>query len=494
MSNQDSDDGANQSPNITDYDDFYELLGVPEDASEQEVMDRSRKLLGKFHPDVSDHPKADPLFKQINRAQEVLTDSEQRTIYDSLGHDTYIKRREEGGEMTLSEDIGAGTDFTPAQNTDDPEVSVDETTSGGMSTDIGSSSRNERNTWAGKIREHGSYKSITEFDMGLSPAESIRKMYREVWVARAVIVLLFGVTAVYLSSEDPGTVMSIWGSIGAPVDLSLGGVVIGMVVAFATFITLVSGVGAYYFLRPVEEELTVESESEREKRERDKERSRGLNTSVDDSRSAAGNNEKGSWDVHSRYDTARENQGVIRTDEKERRNWSLKQGSRLLLIGVVMTLLGAMADGVHPWVYLQSLLGGGGVEAELWWNVGSEGARDVVVLMNAGYAFLMFVFALAGALTTAHGLSREIWYRRYFREQRFLPFIWDTLIVVCGAAIASGLALGTAPIPNVSLPDLPEQAFQYLAISPDVTSLSVALAGLAALFALVVVFRFRRRF
>ena len=68
--------------------DYYETLGVPKTASENEIRSAFRKLARKYHPDVAkDKKAAEEKFKEINEAYEVLSDPEKRKKYDQLGAD-----------------------------------------------------------------------------------------------------------------------------------------------------------------------------------------------------------------------------------------------------------------------------------------------------------------------------------------------------------------------------------------------------------------------
>src|ERR1043165_8511785 len=66
--------------------DYYEVLGVPRGASEDDIRKAFRKLARQYHPDVAKDKKvAEEKFKEINEAYEVLGDSAKRKKYGELG-------------------------------------------------------------------------------------------------------------------------------------------------------------------------------------------------------------------------------------------------------------------------------------------------------------------------------------------------------------------------------------------------------------------------
>jgi curved DNA-binding protein len=90
-----------------DYKDYYTLLGVARDASQEDIKRAYRKQARKYHPDVSKEANAEEKFKEVQEAYEVLKDPEKRAAYDQLGSNW-----RQGQQFTPPPDWGNGFEFS----------------------------------------------------------------------------------------------------------------------------------------------------------------------------------------------------------------------------------------------------------------------------------------------------------------------------------------------------------------------------------------------
>jgi curved DNA-binding protein len=84
-----------------EFKDYYQVMGVPRDATDAQIKQAYRKLARKYHPDVSKEKNAEARFKEVGEAYEVLKSPEKRAAYDQLG-----------------KNYRAGEDFRPPPNWD----------------------------------------------------------------------------------------------------------------------------------------------------------------------------------------------------------------------------------------------------------------------------------------------------------------------------------------------------------------------------------------
>ncbi|MDE0854810.1 MAG: DnaJ domain-containing protein, partial [Nevskia sp.] len=68
-----------------EYKDYYKILGVPRTADAAEIKRAYRKLARQYHPDKNKAKGAEDKFKEINEANDVLSDAKKRQAYDQLG-------------------------------------------------------------------------------------------------------------------------------------------------------------------------------------------------------------------------------------------------------------------------------------------------------------------------------------------------------------------------------------------------------------------------
>lgn len=126
-------------------DTYYEILDVDSDADTETIRRAYRAKIKEYHPDISSHPDTEEKFKQIQRANDVLTTTKERQRYDSLGHAEYINTRQRSSTQTPSDD----TSESEPQETHAEPTDANETSTSGTCTSAESTSPNQtRDSWA----------------------------------------------------------------------------------------------------------------------------------------------------------------------------------------------------------------------------------------------------------------------------------------------------------------------------------------------------------
>ena len=92
-----------------EFRDYYEVMGVARDATQDEIKRAYRKLARKYHPDISEEAQAEERFKEVGEAYEVLKDLEKRAAYDQLGANW-----KDGQEFRPPPDWDEGFEFSGA--------------------------------------------------------------------------------------------------------------------------------------------------------------------------------------------------------------------------------------------------------------------------------------------------------------------------------------------------------------------------------------------
>lgn len=467
-----SNSNTESDPTQITYSDFYELLEVDQTADTELIENRGRQLLAAYHPDRSENEDSEEIYKLINRAQVVLTDPSQREIYDRLGHEEYIERREKDGTVSHRGTITSGS-FTPAtesRETMDSDGSTNATTE-----------RNERNTGqADGSREIEGYGTISEIEESSHSRLSIWRIFRQMWAVR----LLIGVTAiaagVYAGKVGGGVVPSVFTD---GVTSTVTGNMAVVTGSITTLTIVATGLIAYAVLKQVEDDITLESQLN-QRQQQNQEDSRGYNLDTGPTNRQQASSD---WDVDTQRNTVGNNSQTLTT---ERTNSLLKSGTQALILGVLVIGIGSFLIGDNPIQYLYTFSTPGVSEA-IAWVQGESGPSLGGVVVNLALGVITLIICIAGGIATAVGLSKEVWYRHYFTKQNHVPFVWDAAVGTLVTTAVIGSAFLGEPVEWMSLSGLPTPIQQAFAAGGQETGLTLFIVSVLGLLLSTVALKIR---
>jgi hypothetical protein len=146
--------------------DFYDLMDVDEDASQDEIKAAFREKVREYHPDLNDDHRAQAQFTALKKAYDTLGNSSERNSYDRMGHEDYVAKRIKG---LPSQDVWSDSSSSSSS-------SSSSTTSGRSSrttTDArGSASRSSSSRTAGSTSSTGTASSSTDGGTGTTASGS----------------------------------------------------------------------------------------------------------------------------------------------------------------------------------------------------------------------------------------------------------------------------------------------------------------------------------
>lgn len=149
--------------------DFYSLLEVPVDASQEQIKTAFREKVQEYHPDHNDDPRANAQFTAVKKAYDTLGDPVERNAYDRMGHTDYVAKRlsglpspdkwapaEAGGDRAPSAGSGTTGRSTSSGSTGSGSAEGTAGRSGSAGTSSSSGRTSTASTGTGSSRRTGS--------------------------------------------------------------------------------------------------------------------------------------------------------------------------------------------------------------------------------------------------------------------------------------------------------------------------------------------------
>ena len=416
---------------------YYELLGVPEDASIEAIERAYREAAKRHHPDRSELPEqaAERRFRQLVTARDVLTSVERRRAYDELGHEAYRRQSEALGEPVTAADEATVTGPEPRPEPDQAQRSA-----------------------RGEAHRRGD-PVVTDVERAFhGPAGPTDESAGDSTHGRSVYGL---VSQKRPESRSLGYVADRWArSWRTRVLVAIGSVLlVGTVLAVAPHLPAVADTGVSAPSATAGRLSLV-----------------GL--------LAAG--------VHTTVSCARAEMQLCRGGFLADRDHGrfapvtarLYRRRGALALGVVVVLAAVSArNGVDPWRHATATVRGEHPTTSPW-----VGHTDWGTALDVGLSAVFVLAAVLGTLLVALGVSITLWRERYERGLRTRPSVWEPSLVAGASGTVVAVASGPTTLASASsLSGVPETA--ALAVGLDgaaVTPGTAAAAGVAVALVSVV--------
>ncbi len=442
----DTDGEPEASADSFEFESYYDLLGVPADASREEIQRAYREMAREHHPDVSNRPEteAERRFRRLLTARDVLTSAERRRAYDELGHEEYRRQSSELGEP-VGRSGGDEPEPRPEPDRDDSRVQrsargeaarrgdpvvTDATAAFGPTTLTGRTTERGEESGGGAQPSTGAGDDIYRLTTSETPSSRslgfvatrwARSWRRRVLVGPGSVLLAAGVLAAL-----PPVVDAVGVAVSTPAPTPRLLYVVGLAVT-AGYTAYVCGMA--------EARLP-----------------RGAFLADRD---------------HGRFSTG----------------WA--RGSRrrgVVGIGVVLILaLAAGRTGTRPWAHAADAVRGDLSGPFPWFDAPTAAwttGLDLVLTVTFVLA------AVTGTALAALGVSIALWRGRYERGVRLHPAVWEPVSAVALLSLAFTLVAG--PVDLVSVPVLSALPAPVAAATgiegSTVTVATVAVAGLGLVF------------
>ncbi|MCU4742207.1 J domain-containing protein [Natronoglomus mannanivorans] len=153
--------------------DFYDLLDVPTDASQDDIKQAFRDQVRVYHPDLNDDDRAQAQFTALKKAYDILGDPVERQAYDRLGHEDYVAKRTKGlPSPDLWKDKSKSKKSTTESESGDDSDGEADSSSSSSSTSRSSSSASRSTTSTGRSSTSGTSRSSGRTSTGTASSST----------------------------------------------------------------------------------------------------------------------------------------------------------------------------------------------------------------------------------------------------------------------------------------------------------------------------------